>query len=306
MGGIEGSDYWLRMLAYALPPQMEAAFGDDDLANQALCRHVEAAQREHGMFVDPEDNWFTRNVKRFGAGFDMKKLMKEPGLLAAKFDRLSTRYHEWHVGNRSRVEFWLAGRARKHFDEYGGPTTRILDAACGIGLPAHQLRLCGYKGHVLGTEISQGMIECTKKRGAHDEFLVADANEGLLSVATASMDLVLCTGALELLDHTVVLPAFARVMKLGGCAWLSFQLEVPHVSTDTDEQLSPGAGPCHPTAHQNVKGLPRAEIEQELLDVGLVVEEADRCDNALFTPSPQQDGSLLPVPYLFVVVRKAA
>merc|ERR1712217_900770 len=294
MGGIEGSDYWLRMLAYALPPQMEAAFGDDDLANQALCRHVEAAQREHGMFVDPEDNWFTRNVKRFGAGFDMKKLMKEPGLLAAKFDRLSTRYHEWHVGNRSRVEFWLAGRARKHFDEYGGPTTRILDAACGIGLPAHQLRLCGYKGHVLGTDISHGMIECTKERGAHDDHLVANANEGLPTVASTSMDLVLCTGALELLDHASVLATFARVLKAGGRAWLSFQLEPPQASIEIEAaNNSAGATPRHPTAHQNINGLTREEIEQELLDAGLVVEEAERCDNAFYTPSPQQDGSLL-------------
>jgi len=292
--GIVGNEHWLRMLAFALPPQMEAAFGGDDPANQLLRSLVEAAQREHGMFIDPQDNWFTRNVKRFGGGFDMRKLMSEPGLLATKFDRLSNKYHEWHVGNSSRVEFWLTSCACKYASEYGGPEIRILDVACGIGLPVHQLRLCGYKGRALGTDISHGMIECTKIRGAHDDHLVANTNEGLPSVSSASIDLVLCTGALELLDQAAVLATFARILKGGGRAWLSFQLELPEECEARQ----------HPTAHQNIKGLTRQEIEEKLLDADLEIEDAERCDNAFYTPSPQQDGSLLPVPYLFVVARK--
>jgi predicted TPR repeat methyltransferase len=256
-------------------------------------------QKAYGLYVDPDNNWFTQNVKRFGGGFDMKQLTSQPGLLASKFDRLSSKYDHWVVGNRSQVEYWLSRCARKHASVFGGKSTCMLDVACGIGLPGHQLRLCGFQGHLAGTDISEGMVKQARQRGAHNLLFVANANEGLREIESSSIDLVLCTGALELLDHEAVLSAFSRILTVSGQAWLSFQLEED--AMDGSEMSE-----RHPTAHQNVRGLTRNEIEDKLAAVRLVIDEAECCEEAFYTPSPDQDGSLLPVPYLFLTVQKLA
>merc|ERR1712100_13086 len=98
----------------------------------------------------------------------MKQLTAEPGLLAAKFDRLSGKYDHWTTGNRPRVQEWLARQAHAHEADLGNKDVHILDVACGIGLPAHQLRLSGYQGYMAGTDISSGMVERSRERGAYD------------------------------------------------------------------------------------------------------------------------------------------
>jgi len=294
--GVAGDDRWLRVLAQALPGQLEAAFG----AHTGWCTpHMQwllqttvAAQREHSTYIEPSDNWFTQNVKRFGGGFDMKQLTSEPGLLATKFDRLSSKYDHWVTGNRSRCQDWLARQAHAQKADLGKKDVRILDVACGIGLPAHQLRLSGYQGHISGTDISPGMVERSRQRGAYDELRVDNANEGHLSFASNSMDLILCMGAMELLDHKAVLDSFRRILKTGAQLWVSFQLEDEHHASEQ-----------HPTAHQNVFGITRDEITGRLTASGFLVEDMEQCDDAFYTPSPEKDGSLLPVPYIFVSAR---
>ena len=167
---------------------------------------------------------------------------------------------------------------------------RVLDAACGIGLPGHQLRLGGYKGIIIGTDISPGMVARTLARGAHNSAFVADANEGL-TLESGTFDLVVCTGAMELLQHAVVLREFARLLKPAGELWASFQHEEasPHALSSVVSR--------HLTAHQNVFGVTTAELHAELLAAGLKLIEEERCDAAFYTP---RDGSLLPVPYLMV------
>jgi len=95
----------------------------------------------------------------------------------------------------------------------------------------------------------------------------------------------------------VVLAAFARVLKVNGQAWLSFQVEKSPLSTLHGPER-------HPTAHQNIQGLTRDEIDEKLAAAQFVIEGEEYCEEAFCTPSPDQDGSLLPVPYLFVMVRK--
>lgn len=255
-------------------------------------------QKRHGLYIDPANNWFTQNVKRFGAGFDMKKLTEQPGVLSAKFDRLSTKYDQWTVGNKSRVEHWLAHTARAAAPELRSPDVRILDVACGIGLPAHMLRLSGFRGHITGTDISPGMCEQAQARGCYDHVFVADVNiDGLANIATGSMDLVVCTGAMELLDHVRVLGEFARVLHPGGSLWVSFQWEGVQDEA-TAEEL-----PC-PTVHQNVRGVRVEDALYKLAEAGFSVckdHGIEKCREAFHTPSPAQDGSLLPVPYIFFV-----
>lgn len=141
------------------------------------------------------------------------------------------------------------------------------------------------------------MLEQARRRRVYDRLFVADANHGL-GLAAASADLVVCVGAMELLDHAKALGEFARVLKPGGRLWATFQWEAEKGST----QL------VHPTAHQNVLGVTLPQLMRELHDAGFDADAAviEESPCAFFTPSPKQDGSVLPVPYLYVSVGLAA
>jgi len=252
---------------------------------------VVQVQCRHGLYVNPAKNWYTDNVRRFGKGFDMKKLTADPGMLAAKFDRLSTKYDHWVVGNRSKVSSWLAAAVLGSPRALLEPTSHALDVACGVGIPGLTLRLCGFQGRITGTDISPGMLDQASTRGCYDELLAADSNDGLAEIASESVDLVVCTGAMELLDHKRALGAFARVLKPGGVLWVSFQDQVT---------------PC-PTLHQNVHGITVQKARVELEEAGFHAPPAAmaRCEDAFYTPHPAQDGSSLPVPYTLWTVPKA-
>ena len=226
------------------------------------------------------------------------KIMLDAGRLAHKFDRLSTNYDEWTVGNHCTYYGWIAAAARRATEHQRGPTARTIDVACGTGLPGHMLRLCGFRGHVAGTDISQGMLSQARGRRAYQQLAVANANKGIAFAESSSVDLVVCVGAMELLDHASVLSEFARVLKPGGELWASFQWE------DAVDEAGV-AIPC-PTEHQNVKGvtLPQlmAELEAAGFDTSVANMSIEKSCCAFYTPSPKQDGSLLPVPYLYVSV----
>jgi len=59
------------------------------------------------------------------------------------------------------------------------------------------------------------------------------------------------------------------------------------------------------TAHQNVHGITEVTMRTELAAAGFKVLGLDLCPAAFCTPSPLKDGSLLPVPYMFVRVGEA-
>merc|ERR1712037_429480 len=150
----------------------------------------------------------------------------------------------------------------------------------------HMLRLCGFRGHMIGTDISTGMLSQARERRMYEQLVAANANEGL-TVESSSIDLVICVGAMELLDHRTVLSEFARILRPSGQLWASFQWE--------DAVDESGSAVPSPTEHQHI-----AELEAAGFDTNAGAIEKSGC--AFYTPSPKQDGSLLPVPYLYVSV----
>ena len=139
----------------------------------------------------------------------MKKLTAQPGKLAEKFDRLSTKYDEWSVGNRCSYYDWLARMsASASGSSLLGSGATVLDVACGIGLPAHMLRLCGFEGSIAGTDISSGMLDQARRRRVYDRLFVANANEGL-DVALRASTSSKAARRHELFDHVKV-PASLR------------------------------------------------------------------------------------------------
>lgn len=51
----------------------------------------------------------------------------------------------------------------------------VADVACGIGLPGHTLRLCGYRGRLVGLDLSSRMLEKAQRRASYDELQVGRA-----------------------------------------------------------------------------------------------------------------------------------
>ena len=282
----EGEKEWKLLLVRSLPQQLEAVFGENDPFD--IISKVKKIQIQHGAYIDPHSNWFTRNIKKMGGNFDYTALCKSPDQLAKKFDALAPRYDIWSVGNCSRVEQWVTCQAQSHFNHLRNSS--VLDVCCGVGLMSHQLRLCRYTGSFVGVDISPTMIEYARKRQVYQETHVIDVNKGL-PFSDGQFDLVICTGALELLDQDVVLAHFSRVLGKEGRLWASFQAENPEWYKD---------GTIHPTAHQNVYGITYDKMLEKLSSAGFDVVEYQLNRNAFCTPSPSKDGSLLPVPYHFV------
>ena len=289
------NDKHLLWLIMALPRQLNAIFDKDNMQHRNIIEVVTTVQKNNGTFINPEDNWFTQNLKRFGGGFDMQKLANDPNKLALKFDRLAPKYDQWATGNRSKVENWLVKQIKSDIQS-NGKGLKCLDISCGIGLPAHTLRLCGItEAHIIGTDISKGMLVQANRRYVYDTTFLGNANLGYNDILSENQyfDLIICMGAMELLDHKVVISEIARLLKKGGKVWLSFQWENPLLWKDSQ----------HPTAHQNVYGVSIEECKALLEEVGLTIISIDKCFDAFYTPSAKMDGSINPVPYLFVVAQ---
>jgi 2-polyprenyl-6-hydroxyphenyl methylase/3-demethylubiquinone-9 3-methyltransferase len=150
-----------------------------------------------------------------------KRLMTRPARdhadVVAFFDASASGYAEQH-GEAERLLRYrlhlLSAPARLRADD------TVLEIGCGSGL--HLVALADRFVRGIGTDLSPAMI--TAARDALDqtpwkdkiEFRV-DAGEHLRSIGDSSIDVVVCTGALEhMLDKGAVLRSVYRVLKSGG------------------------------------------------------------------------------------------
>lgn len=283
-------------LVTATTQQLDAVFVFDGHPQQKqIIDTIIRFQVDNDLYIDPLDNWFTQNVKKFGKGFDIKKLQRQEPALVEKFDRLAPTYDHWTVGNQSKVERFIVLCTKKLLNgtrkESGNLC--VMDLACGIGLQGQIMRLCGFQGMIVGNDVSPGMIARVMERGCYNQAFVANANHCIIDKDDTKFDVVICTGAMELLDQAAALCNISSAMKTGGEAWLSFQHESVEAGVQKDS-----------TRHQNISGITKAKVEQLLTEAGLHAVAMELCPDAFYTPSPDQDGSLCPVPYIFVVARK--
>ncbi|MEZ4702477.1 MAG: class I SAM-dependent methyltransferase [Rhodothermales bacterium] len=137
------------------------------------------------------------------------------------------------------------------------PSDTVLDIGCGNG--HHLLALEGRIGRGIGVDLSAGMVEAARRRAgqpgaraSHFEFHQDDA-ERLAGVPDASVDVVMCVGAIEHMpDKRSVLRAVRRVLRPGGrfvCltlndAWFWYRRLAPALGYETrhlasDERLEP-------------------------------------------------------------------
>ena len=272
------SPRYLRQLLMTVPHQLNSLPLDSQVKQS-----VASTQKQHNIYVDEEDNWFTRNLHKMGGGFDMEVLCNSE-LLATKFDKLSKYWEDFVTGcGYIKVFEWIVEMKEVAFEE----ANTVVDLACGIGLMAHTLRLLNFKGHITGIDISSGMLEKAAERECYNQIIKADLNKGI-PFATNSADVVVCTGSTELLDTVHLLTECNRVLKKQGEVLLSFQY---------NDLKSP-----NPTAHQNVSGVTFQEVNSQMLSSGFEVVSYQVCECAFVTPV--SSGDLLPVPYIFLRSRK--
>ncbi|SNY72124.1 class I SAM-dependent methyltransferase [Paractinoplanes atraurantiacus] len=138
--------------------------------------------------------------------------------IESAFDQRAAAYSDdWHV------------RYAERLVELAGPSagTRILDAATGTGLAATAAaRAAGPTGHVLGVDISEGMLARARRSAAAPgiELVKADAT-ALPHLPDDSFDLVLCSAGLLYMPVGPALREWRRLLKPGGLVGFSTMRE---------------------------------------------------------------------------------
>ena len=130
------------------------------------------------------------------------------------------------------------------------PGENVLDVACGTGLVSFEaLAKLGSKGRLLGTDISEKMVEMASLLAAQKgenrvRFARMDAEE--LGLENSSFDVVLCSlGLMYMPDPRKALEEMRRVLKPGGravaavwgqraqCGWAEiFEIVDQHVASE--------------------------------------------------------------------------
>ena len=224
---------------------------------------------------------FEQKKSKMGKGFKMNNFSKENSI-SKKFDKLSTNWEDFVSGMKYEYVFdWIVKEYKLNkLDE----NKIILDECCGVGLQGQTLRLLGYKGKLIGCDISEGMLTKAYNRGIYNDLFIQNMNEDLL-LYDEYVDMIINLGAMELLNIPFVLNSNYRVLKKEGIFLVSFQWD----------------NGTNPTEHQNIKGIKENDIKKMLEESGFKIEEIQKCENAFYTPKPNSEKSeLLPVPYVFI------
>jgi SAM-dependent methyltransferase len=138
--------------------------------------------------------------------------------LVRHFDRIAPVYEDTHGRARSLLRYRLSIIERLLGVEQ--PDAMLLEVGCGKAI--HLIALAARFGRALGTDISAQMLEGARRSAQASAWadrieLRVDPAERLATVGDASVDAVLCVGALEhMLDKSGALAQVRRVLKVGG------------------------------------------------------------------------------------------
>ena len=145
------------------------------------------------------------------------RAVNSPEDVIRHFDALAPVYAETH-GSAERLLSYRLGVIRRLL--VGAPRGRLLEIGCGTAI--HLLALAGDFDQAVGTDMSPAMVEAAHRLadrvGADaDISFRVDRAEALATVADASVDAVVCVGALEHMpDKACVLGQVRRVLTPGG------------------------------------------------------------------------------------------
>jgi ubiquinone/menaquinone biosynthesis C-methylase UbiE len=136
--------------------------------------------------------------------------------LVAYFNRLAVAYAEAHGDPDRLLEYRLELILRC----CEGRSGVFLEIGCGTAI--HLAKLASTFSQLIGADISRGMVDAARRRVHTSPYrdridLRVDPAEELRTIDDASVDVVLCVGALEhMLDRDQVVRQVSRVLKSGG------------------------------------------------------------------------------------------
>jgi len=200
------------------------------------------------------------------------------------YDARSTQYDSNSVHARQAHDYVSAWTDLK-------PGDAVLDLACGTGLVAlGAKRLVGASGHVVGVDISEGMLEVARRNGEAEglqvKFMQGDISElrrGDLGVPRTGddglFDAITCASALLLLpDPVAALHSWKALLRpLSGRVVTDVQTKDANLVMNIFAAIAPqllrqGHAVSVPWDASRWKSL--ADLEQVVLNAGLKIERA--------------------------------
>ena len=144
------------------------------------------------------------------------RIIRDHSELIAYFNKLALAYAEAH-GDADRLLEYRLGLILRCCEGRSGV---LLEIGCGTAV--HLVKLASTFSHLIGADISSGMVDAAWQRLHTSPYrdrieLRVDPAEELRTVDDASVDVVLCVGALEhMLDQGLVVRQVSRVLKSEG------------------------------------------------------------------------------------------
>jgi len=144
------------------------------------------------------------------------RTIRDSSELVAYFNQLAVAYAKAHGDAERLLEYRL--ELIRHCCE--GRSGVLLEIGCGTAV--HLAKLASAFSQLIGADISSGMVNAAWRRVHTSPYrdrieLRVDPAEELRTIDDASVDVVLCVGALEhMLDRGQVVRQVSRVLKSGG------------------------------------------------------------------------------------------
>ena len=144
------------------------------------------------------------------------RTIRDRGGMVAYFNQLAVAYAEAHGDPDRLLEYRLELILRC----CEGRSGVLLEIGCGTAI--HLANLASTFSQLIGADISPGMVEVAWRKMHTSPYrdridLRVDPAEELSTIDDASVDVVLCVGALEhMLDRDQVIRQVSRVLKSGG------------------------------------------------------------------------------------------
>lgn len=249
--GIEHVEQALTLFrrAFELDVSMLVALEAEGVTLYALQRHEEARQVYRDWLDRDPDNPIPRHMLA-ACGGAAAPTRADDDYVRAEFDGFAERFDRQLLEKLNyHAPQVLAGALAKLLPP--GAACDVLDAGCGTGLCAPLLR--PHARHLVGVDLSGGMLEQARRRGGYDELIEAELT-AYLQHHPGAFDVVLSADTLVYFGDLVpVLAAMHAALRPGG--WLVFSLEA---------LAAEGFALSYSGRYQHARGY----VEQTLRDAG--------------------------------------